>query len=192
MKRLFLWLLSLLGLIRKQADDLYRPSERALYGYFNGEKTIWQDPLVLYKNLMTEGPELSVNIKVANSSMKGNIEASNEAAKQIRNIFGIKPFTEGGLTETELSNLLVHFLNYCEGVKKNSTSIVTFAPVSENTSSSLEENQPTQNTSPSSSTEDATSTDKPMPSPSESVSPLEPSNPDLIILGPTRMEKEKP
>lgn len=197
-RKLFRWLLTFFKILPKPGIDLFRPEERLLYGYWNGSTTIWADPLVLYKKLMEIGPEISINIKVANSPMQGNIEASNSLAKQIRSIFNIAPFdpsnkTSNGLTESELIALLGHFLNYSEDVKKKLAGYVTVPTTSQDSASSSQsapkQNPPTTTTSDSNSIEKDKSTETPIAPPSESVQPSDSSIPPLIILGPTQMEK---
>ncbi len=195
------WLLRTLGILPTPGKDLYRPSEKKLYGYWDGGKTVWQDPMVLYKKLMEVGPELSIDIKVANSPMKGNIEASNSLVEKIRKIFNLPLYDVNnprysGLTETQLTELLGHFLLYCEDVKKNIAISPTSPPTGEAsappTTSAAMEDPATKSTLASNSTEEKPSTDTPTPSPTALESPSAPSNPDLIILGVSPMEKVKP
>jgi hypothetical protein len=195
------WLLRKVGVLPTPGVDLYRPKERKLYGYWNGYKTIWEDPMVLYKRLIEVGPELSVDIKVANTTMKGNIEASQAVVDKIRVIFDVKPYDkekphQSGLTEIQLTDLLGHFMMYCDHVKKNSlgqqTPQETSPPSAPPSTSAATENQDTKPTLDSTSTDEKSSIDKPTPSPSVSESPSDSSNQDLIILGPTQTERAKP
>lgn len=198
---MILWLLRKCGILPTPGAGLYRPAERKLYGYWNGHKTIWEDPLVLYKKLMEVGPELSVDIKVANSSMKGNIEASNNMVEKIRTIFDIEPYDKNnprssGLTQIQLADLLGHFMSYCEDIKKNSVGSPTSPPTSEPSApssiASEEKDQPTKSALDSTSTEKESSTEKPTPSPSASGLPSDLSSQDLIILGPSQTARAKP
>lgn len=201
MRRLVRWILSQLGMIRRPGVDLFQPIERKLYGYWNGKKTVWQDPLVLYKRIMEIGPDISIDIRVANSSMEGNIKASNSLMKNIRGIFDIETYsidnpTSSGLTEAELTALLTHFLTYCEDVKKNAPSMPMSQQIlvpSVPSSQPVKEPAPvTTSTSDIISTEEEKCIETPTPLPSESESPSDSSNRPLIILGPTQMERETP
>lgn len=184
-----------------ESIDLYSPEERLLYGYWNGNRYVFQDPMVLYKRVMEVGPELSIDIQVANSPIKGNIEASKKLMDKIRKIFDIEPYdpakpNNSGLTEIGLSGLLTHFLTYSDIVKKNvlgspppqTISVPTASPAP----SAQEESPPTPPTSDTTSTEETPNTDTPTPPPSEQESPSDSLSPPLIILGPTQMERETP
>lgn len=122
----------------RSRDDVFNPTERKIYSYFDGEKTVKADPMALYKKIAGIGPELSIDIKVAQSRSKDNVKAHTQAMEKVRGIFNIKPFEEGGLTEAELQALLDHFLTYCEGVKKNSKMFTTSLPSSEASPTSTE------------------------------------------------------
>ncbi len=114
---MFSWLLRLFG--RDTTTDVYRPKERLIYSYSNGEKDIKVDPIVLYKEIMKVGPELAVAIQVAVSPSQDAVKAHDDSMVHIRRIFGIKPYAEGGLTETETAELLDNFLLWCDRLKKN-------------------------------------------------------------------------
>jgi hypothetical protein len=156
--------------------DVYKPTERLLYSYFDGTKMVKADPLVLYKKMMDIGPELSINIKISSSPMKEAGKAYADMVEQIRGIFGIKILEEGGLTELETAALLDHFLVYCDTVKKNSR----FSPISSTSSEaapvSSVDDQPTPSFSDSGSTASAPITAAPPSWPQEPASPSAPSN----------------
>ena len=130
----------------KKATGEYHPAERAIYPFYNGVKLVKVDPLPLYKAVMSKGAELSVDMKVSLSPMKDNVKAHNNLVKSIREIFSVKSFEEGGLTETETIDLLSDFLDWCDSVKKNlnpiqTTPVETLPP----TKPILEDAQPTKN-----------------------------------------------
>jgi hypothetical protein len=157
--------------------EVYSLSDRSIYKYFDGEKLVSVDPMVLYKKLQAVRPELNLDIKLANSVLlkwEEKSKAHNAMIKKIRDIFVLKSFEENGLTETESVELLDHFLVYCEGVKKNSspsqTSQTETLPSSE---CSTEDPSDTSNSSESGSTESESSTAEQEPSPSEVPSPKE-------------------
>jgi len=154
----------------KPDDSIYQPTERLIYSYFNGEKLVIADPQVLYRALMDVAPELSADINTSNSQSKFWKQANDNAVKNVRNIFSIKPLPEGGLGELELFELLFHFIDYCDRLKKvrspsqmSSVSLAAPIPTSEVKS------QPIDNTLASGSTEKEPSTVEPEPSPTEPV-----------------------
>src|SRR5258708_39847256 len=123
---MFRWLKSL---FTKQEDyNFYRPSEQQIYRYFDGQKVVSSDPMILYKKLMEVGPDLAVDIQVSESTLVKNYEsiaAQNKVQEKIRKIFNVKSFVDGGLTEAKAGELLDHFLVYTEIVKKNSSQSLT-------------------------------------------------------------------
>ncbi len=100
--------------------DVYKVHERMVYVYFDGQKEVHADPMVLYKKMMSLGPELSADMKGATSASKRAGEFHNGMIAKIRKIFDVLPLAEGGLSELETVELLDHFIVYCEWVKKNS------------------------------------------------------------------------
>lgn len=160
--------------------DLYVPRERLLYGYWAGEycwhlgmfrskKITWVDPIDLYKRIMASGPELAIDVAVATSPSKDAMKAYGNVIAKIREVFGVKAQSDGGLTETETANLLEHFFLYCDRIKKNSNPSAnnwdqTNSPPQPPSSGV---GQPTGNTSASGSTASDHSTSTPEPSPSE-------------------------
>lgn len=161
--RLFLFLKNLF--VKKQPPaeeryDLYEPSSRAIYSYFDGKNVVSRDPIVLYRKVAEVGQELSVDIRAANSVLSAKIAAAGQAGvvKKIKQIFGVTSFEEGGgLTETELMALLDHFLEYCDRVKKNSNPLTTTTPeISSTSTTDTKEN--TGNTPPTTPTPDSSST----------------------------------
>lgn len=108
-------------------DDLacYHPGERVIYSYFDGEKTVGADPAVLHTRVMDVGPDLDVDIQLSQSPSKDAKLGHQQMLKKIRGIFNVKPWEEGGLTETETVNLLNHFLAFCGWVKKNTSGPAT-------------------------------------------------------------------
>lgn len=103
----------------------FSPKKRLLYRYFNGAEIVRADPMVLYKKVMDVGPELAIDMKVAGSPLKDATKAHGKVVEKIRKIFNLKPFEHGGLSEIEATDLLDHFLTYCEDVKKNMNSPMT-------------------------------------------------------------------
>ena len=178
--------------------DIYKPSERLIYSFFDGTRQRRVDPLPLYKRLKEVWPELSADIRVSGSPSKGADEAHRRMVAKCYDVFEVKPFVENGgtsdgLGEVEVLDLLDHFLAYTGGVKKNLSRPVTSAeetPAS--TASSPAEESPIPNTSVSGSTEGVPSTDSPSPSPREQESPSEASHQIWATLRPSQTERERP
>ena len=174
LKRIWEWLSGLFAR-RGGSHDFYRPGQRLIYRYWDGEKVITADPMVLYRRVSDVGPELSVDIRVTNSISKGAGKAYTNVLKKVREIFSVKSLEEGGLSETETLELLDHFLGYCDGVKKNSRSTLTTATeTSAPSAPSSAESPPTTNTSASGSTGGEPFTAGPALTPSEPASPTAP------------------
>lgn len=139
--------------------DVYRPKERMIYSFWNGEKIVTADPLVLYKRVMDCGPELAIDMKVSKSASKDATKAHGKAIDKIRNIFKIKEIEQGGLTELEGMDLLDHFLTYCDVVKKNSSILPMQSTSTVDSPTTSQENPPTSNSSVSGSIANDPSTD---------------------------------
>lgn len=154
-----------------ERPDVYHPRERLIYYYWNGAKHVAADPIALYKRMMAQGPELSIDIKVANSASKDAGKAHDALVGRIRTIFDLKPLTDGGLSELESAQLLDHFLVYCERLKKNSSPSPTSSTTTADSPTSSPTVPPTSNSSVSGSTANGPSTDGPGPSPMASGSP---------------------
>lgn len=152
--------------------DIYTPKERLIYSYFNGQEIVRADPQVLYRNLMDVAPSLRADIAVSNSASKQWRTATENADKAVRQLFSIKPFAEGGLAELELFELLDHFINYCDSIKKlQSPSLTSSGSVGASTPFSGEESQPMPSSSASGCVVNDSSTGEPEPSPTVLVSP---------------------
>ena len=159
---------------RKPAEDfaVYNPAERVIYSYFDGEKVVKADPMVLYRNLHDIGAVLDMDMKGARSQSSRAGEYHAEMIRKMRGIFAVKPLEQGGLTESETENLFWHFFEFCETVKKNSRSIRTNATeASSPTPASPGESPATGPSSASTSTAEGPSTEGPSPSPSVPESP---------------------
>lgn len=158
---MFKWFFNLF-VTKKNREDLFHPRERAIYTYWNGKDFTVVDPLPLYKKVMAKGPELSVDIKVSMSPSKDSTKAHGRLIESLREIFNIKPFEEGGLTEAECQALLEHFMDFTANIKKNSSNSQTSRETtSPGTVPSQEESQPISNGSDSGSTEPDNTTDPP-------------------------------
>lgn len=117
--RFFAWLKSFVTSNEKISFDLYTIKERKIYHYYDGQKLINADPMILYKKIMEVAPELHIDIKVASSASKDASKAHDNVINKIRSIFSLKSLEQGGLTEAECYDLLTHFISYTETLKKN-------------------------------------------------------------------------
>jgi len=146
---------------KKDPLSIYRPKERMIFQFWNGQKMVSGDPLVLFKRMSDVGPELAIDIKVSSSPSKDASKAHNNVVDKIRGIFGVQSLEQGGLSELETLQLLDTFLLYCDRVKKNSSQSVIWPTPSVDSTSSSEENPPTLNSSDSGSIESESKTDEP-------------------------------
>ena len=169
---MFAWLRSLFGKKEEFALDLYKPSLRQIYRYYDGQKVVTADPLVIYKRLMDRGPTLAVDMKVSATTMKGNVKAHDDSLRKIREIFDVKPLDQGGLTEIETLALLDHYLVF-EDVQKKIAPRRPTSPgeTSPSSSPSTDAAPPTPSSTDSGSTDAGPSTEPPTPPPSEPESP---------------------
>lgn len=166
---------------KDSASDIYHPKERKIYWYFNGDVVVRADPMAIYRKLMEVRFELANHFKVSESPFykdkpDGKV-AAQKAQAMIRNIFDLKTFSEGGLTELEAEEVLNHFIFYMDVLKKNSNQTPT-SPEETSASSepSSEESPPIPNTLDSGSTENDSSSGKQEQSPSEQALPSEDTN----------------
>lgn len=185
MRRLWAWLRG--WFVQTTGFDIYRPADRLLYHYWDGQRVVDADPLTLYKRLMEKGPELSIDIKLALSMHPDAVKGHDAAVNKIHHVFRVKPVDEGGLTELESCALFDHFLLYCEELKKNSSLSPTSWPPPGRAASrpgSGVNGRPTQPSSDSGSTGGGPSTGPPELSPTEPASPSEDSPRTLNTTAP--------
>lgn len=154
--------------------DIFQPADRRIYSYFDGTEVRRTDPQVLWGRIMDKGPDLFIPLKVADSISKDAPKARQDVLRIIREIFEVEQLGKksGGLTEDETTDLLDHFVDYIDGVKKNlKPRSISSKATSGDGPTSESGNQPTSNGSGSGSTENGNSTGSLTPSPSESVLP---------------------
>ena len=167
---MFGWLRYWLGWESRPAEaGVYAPKDRLIYHYCNGERVVAADPSVLYRRLMDIGPELNADIALAGSPSKAARDAVGKAEWKLRQLFELKPFSEGGLGEVEAYELLDHFLGYCTSVKKNLAKLPIYC---KNTPAIPSAAEATSSSSASGSTASEPSTAAPEPLPTVSKSPL--------------------
>lgn len=156
--------------------DFYMPAERLIYRYFNGRQVVHADPLVLYRKIMDKGPDLAVDIQVANSPSKDAVLAHSKVLEKVREIFDLPvtdPFAmdKGGLSEVEHFHLLDHFMGYADNVKKNSSRFVISAkPLAAASPVTSDASPPISSSSDSGCTVTDQPTETPTPSALESAS----------------------
>lgn len=118
----------------------FKPKERLIYKYWDGKKDVLADPMVLFRKLLDVLPEMDANRKLASSEHSQSRKGHNEMIRQMRGIFSVQSYEEGGLTESETMDLLDHFVDYCNNVKKNSrTSMMSSKTLEDSTNSLVEE-----------------------------------------------------
>ncbi len=185
---MFKWLFSLFK--RNKIDyGLYKPPDRLIYKFWNGEKLVEADPQVIFKRIMDHGPELQVDLRHGRLPLPGAKESHDRALQTIRDAFGIKAPPKDNpldcsitLTELEVEELLDHFLYFCENLKKNTnppptSPMETSPPTPPPAGPSSAESQATKSASASGSTGTESAIAEPMPSPSGQESPSAPSIP---------------
>jgi len=161
---MFRWLTK--WIFGNQPQQIFHPKERMIYQYWDGQKVVAVDPLIIYRRFAEVQPQLVIDRKVATSLSKDAPKAWPAMIAKIHTIFEIKGMSEGGLTEAETIQLLDHFLIFCEDVKKNANPIpILPTTTSPPMPSFSEEGPPTETGSDSGSTEKEPSIDEPMPSP---------------------------
>lgn len=159
--------------------NVFRPSERLVYHYFDGKKMVRSDPLVLYRRIMDVKAQLSADISTSEvKESKFAEQAGKNAVTTIRKIFDLPPVDQGGLEDVDAWELFDHFFNYVLTLKKSTPTSPT-SP--EGTSSSTPPTPPLQaaasltpNSSGFGSTANGSRTGEPIPLPSVSESHSEP------------------
>ena len=106
-------------------DFLFKPKERMIFKFWDGEKIREIDPMVLYGRLGDVSTELDVAIKLSRSASKDSRQGHREVVQLLSKIFGVKSFEEGGLTESELLDVFISFMEWVDRLKKNSPQSLT-------------------------------------------------------------------
>lgn len=160
--------------------NLYQPKERIIYYYFNGDKVVAADPMLLWRKLSDVRGDLWADAQLAYSISSKASQGYDNMIRKMRAIFDVKPLAEGGLSDPEVNDLFDNFLFYIDSVKKNSptsattstaTSTPTPQPIATPAGAGSNGSHPTTSTLASGSTEKEPTTDGPAPSPSVPVSP---------------------
>lgn len=148
-----------------QPQGAYSKREQLTYQYYDGVRDVVMDPMILWRALSEVWPDLITDMKLANSQHSKAQMGWDAQVTKVRKVFSLKPFAEGGLTETGSMSVLYDFWYWCEELKKNypptPTSAAATSPTSASTSA---ENPPTKSGSDSFSSEKGSSTAGPVPS----------------------------
>ena len=102
---------------------------RDVYEYWDGEEVRAIDPLAAYRALLAHPvfdwdvhPAMIDNMDSDDDSIrKEAIAASEVTTTAVRDVFGLKPWTDiqPGLTEAETITVLIQFVDWLVGQKKN-------------------------------------------------------------------------
>lgn len=99
----------------------WKPAERLIFRFWDGQQEVAADPLVIQRKLAA-ATDLEKDIELAFVQSPEAIPAANEAfehlVKQIREAFGVKAFSEGGLLDAECLELLGVFGGFIGEIKK--------------------------------------------------------------------------
>lgn len=146
----------------------FRPG---VFRFYDGRRWRNADPLEVYYTLFSNellGPIPEHHLKQA--SVYGDQKSAQLIAKAGRQAFSIKTLDEGGLSGLEILALVRAFVDYCEGVKKNIGTNVSWQPLWGATSDAFAEienaSSPTDFSPPSFSDVELTPSDKGQNSPS--------------------------
>ncbi len=167
------WILSFFTRNQEERYDVYKPSERNVYTYQTGytpDTVVKADPVTLWKKVMDKGAEIDTDWKAASiPQSKFSKPARENLLKNVREVFGLKTFEEGGLSEWDAMDLLIHFMTYCGMLKKNVSTSQTSSNSGEVSTSSSPESPPTPSSSAYGSVETVPPTEPQPPSPSVSA-----------------------
>jgi hypothetical protein len=140
-----------------------RKPRRDLFHFTDGEGTKrTADPLACWRGMMNHAEyRHDVHPKQVD---EGDQEALEITLRMIQDVFGVEEWAEDtpeGLTQGEMLDLLISFIEYTSDVKKNTSLSATPPPPTESTSP--ESNEPTpSDSSPSTSSKPAPTSETPM------------------------------
>jgi len=92
------------------------PTDRDIYGYWDGREQRLADPLVLWNRLWTD--QECVFEEDAPKATSLQLEVHQRIYGLSRRVFQVHPLADGGLTDLECFALLNDFLRYVEILKK--------------------------------------------------------------------------
>jgi hypothetical protein len=102
----------------QQQPDYYYPTDRHIFSYFNGEKEVKVDPIVLYRKMIPHKKVIfAENPSPFDSLLSDDPKGYIDAISKIREVFDLKSFEEGGVTEVKCFEVLNSFIDYCHNVQ---------------------------------------------------------------------------
>lgn len=108
---------------------MFKPTERLIYRYHDGERDRRGDPLELLRRLTgREGLSLEVDAKLATGATPEAPKALGRLVDAVRDVFGVKSLDQGGMTEAECLGLLFHFMQYIAEVQRDFSPLPTSPP----------------------------------------------------------------
>jgi hypothetical protein len=135
---------------------------REIFRYFDGQAIRFADPLAIVRALDEHETYLEekhfdeclrLAEKGASSGTKEERLRYHRAAAvcvdAVRKAFGILPYDQGGLQIGECLDLLASFIDYLDGVKKNTSPSLTSSPTSEDATSPVSSETTPSDSSPS-------------------------------------------
>ena len=146
----------MLNIVRGWLSSKSDPSQnRDIFRFWDGEEDRGIAPLRAYRALLAHPdfdwevhPGLIDQMDSEDAHLRDMaIQASELTVQAVRDVFGVRPWTDQtpGLTESEMISLLIGFVDYLVGVKKNTSPSPTSPPPMEPTPSgtSSEDGSPT-------------------------------------------------
>jgi len=103
---------------------------RLLFRYWDGSRHVSADPFVLLRRMLnTTKFDADADVKALALPDPAIVAKKiGFIAEGIREIFDLKPFEKGGLSELECVNLLMTFSDFLNSVKKNGASSLISSP----------------------------------------------------------------
>lgn len=176
-------------------QEVYTLEERLIYSYFDGKKTVKEDPIVIYKRLADKRADIKTNFSVADSPSKNSQKAYDSLIKDLCSVFDVTLWDkekQEGLTHTEVIDLFDDFHTWLDEVKKNLAIFATPPTHLAGFDFTSPTDRPTTNTSDSGFSGPELSTDKPTSLPLGSPMPMEALNQGSTSTEQTQTESKKP
>jgi hypothetical protein len=132
-------------------EEIYKPKERFIFKYWNGQKVIYADPMILYKRVVEKWADLSVDLTLAHSNHSEAPKGHTLAIDKVRKIFNVDSpediEVKRTLSDNECLQLLDNFLIFVGELKKNSSPSQTTSKPLEECKTISKEDLPTHSTS---------------------------------------------
>lgn len=96
-------------------------SERDIFTFWDGKEERSLDPLPIWRALWGHPLDLETEMKFAwgeKVDQKTKDESFGKVLDIVRDVFELKRFEEGGLTERETNDVLVSYFSFMEDLKK--------------------------------------------------------------------------